>query len=74
MSPFAIRREIADLVLEALDIAISRRLAERETQALVLEIVGAERPDVAHHDLRTLVGRVWRRLGEIRPAAAAGAD
>jgi hypothetical protein len=65
MTLISIRREIADLVLEAVDIAVSRKLAPRETDALVLEVVGAERPDIAHHDLRALVGRVWRRLGGI---------
>lgn len=74
MTSLAIRREIADLVLEALDIAVSRKLAQHETHAFVLEVVGAERPDIAPHDLRALVSRVWRRLGGIGPAVAVGAD
>ena len=74
MTSLAIRREIADLVLEALDIAVSRKLPPRETDALVLEVVGAERPDIAPHDLRALVSRVWRRLGVLGSAAAVGAD
>jgi hypothetical protein len=62
MTRISIRREIADLVLEALDIAVSRKLAHHQTQALVLDVIIAERPDLAHGDVRTLVARVCQRL------------
>jgi hypothetical protein len=75
MTPFAIRREIADLVLEALDIAVSRKLPQRETQALLLDVVKSERPDIALNDARVLIDRVWQRLAGLGLlAAAVGSD
>ncbi|HEX2113162.1 MAG TPA: hypothetical protein VHM01_02045 [Alphaproteobacteria bacterium] len=73
MTRIAIRREIADLVLEALDIAVSRRLAEHQTRAFILEVITTERPDITHGDARVLLARVWHRLVGPRLAAAAGA-
>jgi hypothetical protein len=75
MTPFAIRREIADLVLEALDIAVSRKLPHRETQALMLDVVKSERPDIALGDARVLVDRAWQRLASLGLlAVAVGSD
>ena len=62
MTRIAIRRDIADLVLEALDIAGSRKLAQHQTQAFVLDVIMAERPDLARGDARVLLARVWQRL------------
>jgi len=72
MNPIGIRREIADLVLEALDIAMSRKLTQHHTQALILEVIRAERPDVGHDQAHALVRRVWQRLAGPNPAVAPG--
>jgi hypothetical protein len=62
MNPVAIKREIADLVLEALDIAMSRKLTHHHTQALVFEVIRAERPDIGHDAAQILIRRVWQKL------------
>lgn len=62
MNPVAIKREIADLVLEALEIAMSRKLTHHHTQALVLEVIRAERPDIGHDAAQILIRRVWQKL------------
>jgi len=72
MTRIAIRREIADLILEALEIAVSRKLAHHQTHAFVLEVIAAERPDLTHAAARALVGRLWQRLAGAQPAAAGG--
>jgi hypothetical protein len=59
---FAVRRDIADLILEALDIAASRHIAPPQLQAFILDILAAERPDIAPGDAGLLVARIWRRL------------
>jgi len=74
MTGIAIRREIADLVLEALDIAVSRKLAEHQTRTLILDVIAAERPDIAHGDARRLLARLWNRLVGPRLAAASAAE
>jgi hypothetical protein len=73
MTRIAIRREISDLVLEALDIAVSRKLAEHQIHTFILEVIAAERPDITHGDARALLARIWHRLVGPRLAAAAGA-
>lgn len=72
MTPLGIRREIADLILEALDIAMSRRLTQHHTQAFVLEVIRAERPDIGHEMAHTLIRRVWQRLAGGGPAVVPG--
>jgi hypothetical protein len=67
-----IKREIADLVLEALDIAMSRKLTQHHTHAFVLEVIRAERPDLGHDQAHALVRRVWQRLTGPKPAVAPG--
>jgi hypothetical protein len=62
MTMFAIRRDITDLILEALDIAASRHLAPQQIQAFILDILATERPDIARSDARRLVARNWARL------------
>lgn len=50
-----VRRDIADLILEALDVAGSRKLAPAEAQAYALELLHVERPDIPHgHAARLL--------------------
>ena len=73
MTRIGIRRELTDLVLEALDIAVSRRLPEHQTRSFILEVIAAERPDLAHGDLRALVARIWQRLA-LRGLPAGGAE
>jgi hypothetical protein len=73
MTRVAFRREIVDLVLEALDIAVSRKLAEHQTRALILDVIAAERPDVSHGDARALLARLWHRVVGPRLTAAAAA-
>lgn len=68
----AVRRDIADLVLEAFDIAVSRKLALHQTRDLALDVIMAERPDLALGDARVLLARVWQRLAG-RGLFAAGA-
>jgi hypothetical protein len=68
----AVRRDIADLVLEAFDIAVSRKLALQQTRDLALDVIMAERPDLARGDARVLLARVWQRLAG-RGLFAAGA-
>lgn len=72
MTRLGIRREIADLILEALDIAVSRKLTQHHTQAFVLEVIRAERPDIGHDAVHTLVRRVWQRLAGGGPAIVPG--
>ena len=72
MTSIGIRREIADLILEALDIAVSRKLTQHHTQALVLEVIRAERPDIGHDAAHALIRRVWQRLAAPAPAIAPG--
>jgi hypothetical protein len=62
VSPVAVRRDIADLILEALDVAASRGLAGPMVQAFVLDVVRAERPDLAAADAHRLMERYGRRL------------
>ncbi len=62
MTMFAVRRDIADLILEALDIAASRHLAPRQIHAFILDILAAERPDILRSDAGRLVARIWPRL------------
>jgi hypothetical protein len=73
MIRIAIRREIADLILEALDIAVSRKLTPHHTQAFVLDVIRAERPDISQGDLHILVHRVWQRLAGPGPEPTPGA-
>lgn len=56
------RRDVADLILEALDIAASRRLAGATVHALVLDVLSAERPDIPAADARRLIERYGMRL------------
>lgn len=72
MSPIGIRREIADLILEAVDIAVSRKLTPSHMQAFILDVIRAERPDLGLHEARLLVRRAWPRLALGQPAAAPG--
>jgi len=72
MNPIGIRREIADLILEALDIAMSRKLTLHHTQSFVLEVIRAERPDIGHDQAVALVRRVWQKLAGRIPAIAPG--
>lgn len=65
MSGFIIRRDITDLILEALDIAGSRKLARHQTEAFILDILAAERPDISVSMARVLVERIRRRLAAI---------
>jgi hypothetical protein len=74
MTRIAIRREITDLVLEALDIAVSRKLAEPQTHAFILEVIMAERPDITQGDARLLLARLWHRIVGPRLAAAGPAE
>ena len=74
MTRIAIRREIADLVLEALDIAVSRKLAEHQIHAFILDVIEAERPDIARGDARMLLARLWLRVVGPRLAAAGPAE
>ena len=58
---FAVRRDITDLILEALDIAASRHLAHHQIHSFILDILAAERPDIARVDAGRLVARTrWR--------------
>ena len=72
MTRIGIRRDIADLILEALDIAVSRKLTQHHTQAFVLEVIRAERPDLGHHEAQTLIRRAWQRLTAPTPAIVPG--
>lgn len=72
MTRIGIRREIADLILEALDIAVSRKLTPHHTLAFVLEVMKAERPDVGDNEARILVRRVWQRLAAPTAAIVSG--
>ena len=72
ISPIAIKREIADLVLEALDIAASRKLTQHHTQAFILEVIRAERPDIGHDVAQALIRRVWQKLAGSMPAILPG--
>jgi hypothetical protein len=62
MSMFAVRPDLTDLILEALDIAASRHLAPQQIQSFILDILAAERPDIAPSDAGRLVARTWQRL------------
>jgi hypothetical protein len=62
MTMFAARPDITDLILEALDIAASRHLAPQHIQAFILDILAAERPDIARSDAGRLLARAWPRL------------
>ena len=62
MSMFAVRRDITDLILEALDIAASRHLAPHQIHTFILDILAAERPDIGRSDAGRLVARAWPRL------------
>ena len=68
----AVRRDIADLILEAFDIAVSRKLALHQARDFALDVIMAERPDLARGDARVLLARVWQRLAG-RGLFAAGA-
>lgn len=46
MNGKSVRRDVADLILEAIDIARSRKLATGETSALILDVLRIERPDL----------------------------
>ena len=59
---FAVRRDITDLILEALDIAASRHLAHHQIHGFILDILAAERPDIARVDAGLLVARTRERL------------
>jgi hypothetical protein len=73
MRDIAVRRDIADLILEALDIARSRKFGHHQTQAFILDILAAERPDISLSDARVLTARTWRRLaGIVVPAPGMG--
>lgn len=72
MTRIGIRRDIADLILEALDIAVSRKLTHHHTQAFVLEVIRAERPDLAHHQMHRLIRRAWQRLAMPNPGIVPG--
>ena len=74
MRKIDVRRDIADLVLEALDIARSRKLAHHQTQAFILDILAVERPDISSSDARVLVARTLRRLAGIAAPASGAAD
>jgi hypothetical protein len=62
VSPAAVRRDIADVILEALDVAASRRLVGPAVHALVLDVLRVERPDIPAADAHRLVERYGRRL------------
>jgi len=55
------RPDAIDLILEALDIAASRKLNWADTQALALEIMAIERPDLPPDRVRMLMKRVAAR-------------
>ncbi len=56
------RRDITDLILEALDIAASRHLAPQQVHTFILDILAVERPDIARADAGRLIARTWPRL------------
>lgn len=62
VSGMRVRRDIADLVLEALDVARSRNLAGRDAHALILEVLMAERPDIPVGHAERLIERVRQRF------------
>jgi len=62
VSPVAVRRDVADLILEALDVAASRQLSGAAVHILVLDVLRAERPDIPADRARHLVERYGRRL------------
>jgi hypothetical protein len=62
VNSIAVRRDIADLILEAVDIAASRRLAGPVAHAFVLDVLAVERPDISATDAHRLVERYGRRL------------
>ncbi len=70
MSSIAVRPDIADLILEALDIAASRRLAGPVLHAFVVDVLTAERPDISAADAHRLIERYGQRLrGRARPSS-----
>jgi hypothetical protein len=72
MTRIGIRRDVADLILEALDIAVSRKLTQHHTQAFILEVIRAERPDLGLQQAQALIRRAWQRLTVPQPAAVPG--
>ncbi|HEX6980754.1 MAG TPA: hypothetical protein VF342_15795 [Alphaproteobacteria bacterium] len=67
------RRDAIDLILEALDIAASRKLAWADTQALALEIMAIERPDLSADRVKKLMERiVARQQGGPYPSPSPG--
>jgi hypothetical protein len=72
MTRIGIRRDVADLILEALDIAVSRKLTPHHMHAFVLEVIRAERPDLGHHQAQALIRRVWQRLTVPQSAVVPG--
>ena len=62
MNKLAVRPDITDLILEALDIAASRHLGPQQLHGFILDILAAERPDIARADAGRLIKRAWRRL------------
>lgn len=65
MNGIHVRRDLADLVLEALEITRSRRLAWHETHAFILDVLAIERPDIPASHAQALVARAWRRLAQV---------
>lgn len=61
MNGKSVRRDVADLILEALDIARSRKLATPETVALILDVLHSERPDIHPAHAARLVDRYRAR-------------
>jgi hypothetical protein len=59
---FAVRRDITDLILEALDIATSRHLAHHQVHSFILDILATERPDISRASAGRLVARTRLRL------------
>jgi hypothetical protein len=57
----SVRRDVADLILEALDIARSRKLATPETAALILDVLHVERPDIHPSHAARLIARYRAR-------------
>lgn len=62
MNGTTVRRDIADLILEALDVAGSRKLAGPDAHALILEVLSAERPDIPIGHAERLIERFRQRF------------
>jgi len=74
MNGVRVRRDIVDLLLEALDVARSRRLAWHDTQTLIFDMLAVERPDIPLAHAPVLVARAWRRLARVPMLSPEPAD